>query len=198
MTRKDCTFFKNSGAFRRWLARHHGREPELWVGFYKKDSGLGGLTYKEALDEALCFGWIDGVRKSIDTESFAQRFTPRTKSSNWSAVNIRRVGELMKEGRMHPAGETVFASRDPRREQQYSYEQATGAARFEPAMEKVFKSNRKAWAFFASQAPWYRRVTTWWVVSAKKPETRDTRLAQLIKDSAAGRRIHQIPASKKA
>jgi uncharacterized protein YdeI (YjbR/CyaY-like superfamily) len=195
MTRDDCTFFKTPAAFRRWLERHHGRARELWVGFYKKDSGLGGITYQEALDEALCFGWIDGVRKSIDAESFGQRFTPRTKRSIWSAVNIRRVGELKKDGRMHEAGLQVFESRDPRRQQLYAYEQASGAAQFDAPLARQFKANRRAWTFFESQAPWYRRVTTWWVVSAKKPETRQKRLAQLIDDSAAGRRIGQLPAS---
>ncbi|HJR45196.1 MAG TPA: YdeI/OmpD-associated family protein [Actinomycetota bacterium] len=182
-------FFRTEAAFRKWLEANHGRKDELWVGFYKKASGKGGLTYKQAVDQALCFGWIDGLAKTIDDNAYRQRFTPRRKTSTWSAINIKRVGELKKLGLMHPAGLKAFQERDPRKTSQYSFE---NAPEFSAAQKKTFKANRKAWEFFQAQPPGYRRTATWWVVSAKKEETRDRRLSTLIEDSAAGRRIAQL------
>jgi len=157
------------------------------VGFYRKDSGKGGITYKQALDEALCFGWIDGVRRRLDEEAYVQRFTPRTAKSYWSAINIARATELKKTGRMHAAGAAAFDRRDKGTAARYSFERQ--AAQLEPGAEEAFRANRKAWEFFQANAPWYRRVAIHWVTSAKKEETRQRRLETLIRDSAAGRRI---------
>jgi len=181
-------FFASGAKFRVWLRKHHRTETELWLGFYKKSAGKKSVTYHEALDEALCFGWIDGVRKSLDAESFVQRWTPRRKGSVWSAVNIRKVAALTAAKRMHPWGQKVFDERDPRKAQLYSFEQRD-AVTFAPAELKQLKANRAAWAFFDALPPGYRRLMTWHVVSAKKPETRARRLAKLIEASAAGRRL---------
>jgi uncharacterized protein YdeI (YjbR/CyaY-like superfamily) len=188
-------FFKTAAGFRRWLEKNH-TQLELWVGFYKKSSEKGGVTYKEALDEALCFGWIDGVRKRFDEESFVQRFTPRKAKSYWSAVNIKRAGELIAGGRMHETGRAVFERRDRDATERYSFERRN--AKLDSATEKQFRANVKAWAFFQSQAPWYRRVVTHWITSAKRPETRQRRLEILIRDSAAGRRINLLAPRKRS
>lgn len=163
---------------------------------YKVGSGKKAVTYKEALDEALCFGWIDGVRKRLDDESYVQRFTPRRPKSYWSTVNTRRAEELRREGRMHPAGLATFERRNREDTQRYSSERAT--ATLDPSHEKMFRANRKAWSYFEAEAPWYRRVAVHWVTSAKKEETRQRRLARLIADSAAGRRFGILPQKKKA
>ena len=190
-------FFRSQAAFRRWLAKHHSEIREFWVGFYRKESGKGGITYPEALDEALCFGWIDGLRKAVDDASYTIRFTPRKADSIWSAVNTRRVEELIKLGRMQKPGLAAFETRDLRKSQQYSYERNN--CRLKAAHEKQFKANPEAWEFFRAQAPWYQRTTTWWIVSAKRQETRLKRLATLIADSEKGRRIGLVdyPKSKR-
>lgn len=187
-----ATFFTTPTAFRRWLEKHHASAAELWLGMYKVGSGKRSVTYKEALDEALCFGWIDGVRKRIDDAAFIQRFTPRTPTSYWSAVNTKRALELQKAGRMHAAGLAAFARRDRARTERYSFERASAA--FAPEDVKRFRANRKAWAYFEAEAPWYRRVVVHWVTSAKKDETRQRRLDRLIADCAAGRRIGSLAA----
>lgn len=181
------TFFRTPDHFRRWLAKNHASVKELWVGFYKKGSGKASITYKEALDEALCFGWIDGVRKRLDEDAYVQRFTPRAPKSYWSAINIARATELKKAGRMHAAGLAAFERRDRQAPNRYSFEREQ--ARLDPAAEETFRANRQAWAFFQADAPWYRRVATHWVTSAKKEETRLRRLQILIREAAAGRRI---------
>jgi uncharacterized protein YdeI (YjbR/CyaY-like superfamily) len=183
----DPVFFKTASHLRRWLERNHDKARELWIGMYRQACGKRGITYRDALDEALCFGWIDGVRKRFDDESYVQRFTPRQAKSYWSAVNTKRAEELRNAGRMHGAGVAAFERRDGEATRRYSFERE--AARLDPAMIREFQKNRKAWAFFEAQAPWYRRVTAHWVTSAKREETRQRRLAALIKDSAAGRRI---------
>jgi len=180
-------FFASKSAFRGWLEQHHGEAGELWVGFYNKKSGLGGITYPEALDEALCFGWIDGLRKAVNASSYTVRFTPRKPDSIWSAVNTRRVAELIKQQRMQQAGLAAFNSRDVEKSKQYSYERSN--CRLDAAHEKRFRAKPKAWKFFCAQATWYRRTTTWWVISAKREETRLKRLTTLINDSEKGRRI---------
>lgn len=180
-------FFKTAAAFRAWLRRHHGSETELWLGMYKKASGKASVTYREALDEALCFGWIDGVRKRLDDEAFVQRFTPRKAKSYWSAVNTRRAQELIEAKRMTPAGRRAFDARDAAATGKYSFERETAA--FAPAQLKQFKGNKAAWKFFEAQPPYYKRVATFFVVSAKKEETRQKRLEKLIAASTAGRRI---------
>jgi uncharacterized protein YdeI (YjbR/CyaY-like superfamily) len=193
----DVRFFRSAAGFRKWLERHHARASEVWIGFYRKDSGRTGISYAEAVDEALCFGWIDGVRRKVDAESYTNRFTPRKPRSNWSAVNIRRVQALTAAGRMAAAGTTAFETRDPRRTQRYSFEQRPQD--LPAAYARRVKSVPGAWAFFSSQPPFYRRVATWWVVSAVKEETRQRRLEALIEASADGRRIGLVTgASRKA
>jgi uncharacterized protein YdeI (YjbR/CyaY-like superfamily) len=189
-------FFPTPGEFRVWLARHHDSARELVVGFHKKDSGKPSITWPESVDEALCYGWIDGVRRRIDDASYSIRFTPRKARSNWSAVNVARVAELTKEGRMQPAGLAAFAARAPERTGIYAYEQR-GSAALDAAQERAFRANRKAWAFWEAQPPGYRKLATWFVVSAKKDETRQKRLARLIEDSAHGRRITELARPKK-
>ena len=180
-------FFKSPLAFRKWLEAHQATSKELWVGFYKKDSGKPSIDWPESVDEALCFGWIDGIRKSIDAESYMIRFTPRKPSSVWSAVNIRNVEKLIKAKRMLPAGMKAFAARKENRSGIYAYEQRSPEL-VEPYVGKL-KRNKAAWEFFQAQPASYRKVMNWWVVSAKQEETRLKRLARLIEESAAGRRM---------
>jgi uncharacterized protein YdeI (YjbR/CyaY-like superfamily) len=191
-------YFATPAKFRAWLEKNHSRETELIVGFYKKSSGTPSMTWPESVDEALCFGWIDGIRRSVDDERYTNRFTPRKAKSNWSAFNIKRATELIREGRMHPAGRKAFEARPKARSGVYSYEQRD-KARLTPAHERRFKARAKAWRFFMGQPPSYRRTAVWWVVSAKKEETRDRRLGRLIEDSAAGRRLPSLttPAARK-
>ena len=190
-------YFASASAFDSWLAKHHDRARELMVGFYKKASGRGGLTYREALDLALAYGWIDGVRKSVDAESFAQRFSPRTARSNWSAVNLRRVQELIAAGAMRPPGMAVYERRSALAKQPARYSYEARPTSFEPAHEQTFRKNRKAWAYFESMPPGYRRTAIWYVVSAAKEETRQRRLATLIEHCAAGRWIEILTGTKK-
>ncbi|HSY52196.1 MAG TPA: YdeI/OmpD-associated family protein [Thermoanaerobaculia bacterium] len=180
-------FFETPAAFRNWLEKNHSSASELLVGFHKRDSGKPSLTWPESVDQALCFGWIDGVRKRIDDVSYSIRFTPRKSASNWSAINIARVAELTKLGLMRPAGLRAFEQRREDESAIYAYENAVRT--IEPADEKKFRANRKAWQFFNAQAPSYRRVCIFWVTSAKREETRARRLATLIDDSASGRRV---------
>jgi uncharacterized protein YdeI (YjbR/CyaY-like superfamily) len=191
-------FFASPTEWRSWLEKNHAAEIELWVGFYKRDSGRPSITWPEAVDGALCFGWIDGVRKSIDGFSYKIRFTSRKPRSIWSAINIKRAKELSKLGLMHAPGLAAFEKRDGDRSAIYAYEQRQSAA-LPRAFEKQFRANKIAWAFFQSQPPWYRRTSTYWVVSAKKEETRLKRLATLI-DCSAGKRnipsLNRSPASK--
>ena len=174
-------FFRTPAAFRRWLETNHARAKELWVGFWTKPSGKGGITYPEALDEALCIGWIDGLRKRIDADSYRVRFTPRRKDGYWSAVNVRHVARLKAEGRMHPAGLAAFEARTVK-PAEYSYENRP--ANFPPAYLKRLKASTGAFEFFESQPPGYRRTAIWWILSAKKEETRLRRLNALIARSA--------------
>jgi uncharacterized protein YdeI (YjbR/CyaY-like superfamily) len=181
-------FFATASELRDWLEDNHETAKELIVGFYKRASGKPSLTWYELVDEELCFGWIDGVRKGIDDVSYANRITPRKPRSTWSAINIARAKELTRLGRMRPAGLKAFERRTDERSAIYSYEQRK-AARLDPAAERSFRANKKAWAFFHAQPPSYRRAATWWVISAKREETRQRRLATLIADSQAGRII---------
>jgi uncharacterized protein YdeI (YjbR/CyaY-like superfamily) len=188
------TFFKDPAGLRRWLQKHHASERELWIGFHRKASGKGGITYKEALDLALCFGWIDGVRKRFDDTSYVQRFTPRTAKSYWSAVNVKRANELIAAKMMAPPGRAAFDRRDPAASGRYSFERET--AKFDASQLKTFKANRRAWDFFESQPPYYRRIMTFWITSAKREETRAQRLARLMRESAAQRRIEVMTTKK--
>jgi uncharacterized protein YdeI (YjbR/CyaY-like superfamily) len=182
------TFVPTPEAFRRWLERHHETESVLLVGFYKTGSGRPSITWPESVDEALCFGWIDGVRKAIDAESYCIRFTPRKRGSTWSVVNMRKARELIASGRMRPAGLRAFERRDPGTSGTYSFEQRA-AVRLSPEAEALFQANAAAWSFFQSRPPGYRKTATWWVVSAKQEATRMRRLRTLIEDSAAGRKV---------
>jgi uncharacterized protein YdeI (YjbR/CyaY-like superfamily) len=184
-------FFATPAAFRTWLERHHADEDEVLVGFYKTGSGRKSITWPESVDEALCFGWIDGVRRGIDEESYSIRFTPRRKRSIWSAVNIKRAGELIELGRMMPAGLAAFEARTDDRSAVYSHEQRR-AAKLEPEQEQRFRAQTAAWEWFQAQAPSYRRAALHWVTSAKRPETRERRLAALIEDSGAGRTVKPL------
>jgi uncharacterized protein YdeI (YjbR/CyaY-like superfamily) len=184
------TFFRTAAAFRKWLEQNHDQQTGLLVGFYRVDSGKGGLTYREALDEALCFGWIDGLRKRYDEDSYTVRFTPRKPDSIWSVINTNRMSELIKLDRAHESGLRVFEKRDKKKSKRYSYE--VGSCQLAPGFERKFRASPTAWEFYQAQAPWYRRVSCYWVMSAKREETRLRRLASLIDDSAHGRRIKQL------
>jgi uncharacterized protein YdeI (YjbR/CyaY-like superfamily) len=189
-------FFKSSSDFRKWLEANHASAPELWVGFYKKTSGRSSITWPESVDQALCFGWIDGIRKSIDDISYKIRFTPRKSTSVWSTVNVRRALALTNQGLMHPKGLEALEKRKDNRSGIYSYEQRTEAMP-EPYAQKL-RANKAAWDFFQAQVPSYRKVVSWWVVSAKKEETRQKRLDKLIEDSAQGRTIDQYTRLQKS
>jgi uncharacterized protein YdeI (YjbR/CyaY-like superfamily) len=183
---KDAIYFNTPAELRAWLEKHHATAQELWLGLYKKAAGRPTLTWSEIVDEALCFGWIDGKVQRIDELRYRQRLTPRRPGSNWSAVNIAKVAELRKQGRMTPAGEAAFAARRKERSG-LSYEQRH-EARFDADHEAEFRANEAAWAWFEEQSKSYRAMATFWVVSAKRPETRARRLATLIESSAEGRR----------
>lgn len=189
------TFFRSAASFRAWLARHHGSEKELLVGFHKVATGRRTMTYKEAVDEALTFGWIDGIRRRLDDESYTIRFTPRKPTSIWSAVNIKRVKELKAERRMTAAGLAAYAKRDEERSAIYSYER--GHAELDAEALEIFSKNARALAFYQQQAPWYRRTTAHWVSTAKRPETRARRLRTLIDYSARGERLPMLTPPKK-
>ena len=184
-------FFPTPGEFRSWLEKNHDTEQELFVGFYKRDCGKPSITWPESVDCALSYGWIDGVRNSIDEISYRIRFTPRKAVSTWSAVNVKRVAELTKLGLMRTAGVKAFEARKGDKTGIYSYEQRKNA-KLPAAFEKQFRANKKAWDYFQSQPPWYQRTASYRVISAKQEETRQKRLEQLIKDSAAGRRIKEL------
>jgi len=179
--------FNSAADFRRWLERHHATARELQVGFYKKASGRGGLAYKEAVDEALCFGWIDGIVRKLDAHSYTLRFTPRKPGSSWSNVNVRNVARLSAAGRMSAAGLAAFAARTAERTGVASYEKRP--QKLPAAYEKEFRTNRQAWTFFTAQAPWYQRLIIHKIVSAKQETTRLRWLDRAIVESAAGRRI---------
>ncbi|MEC9372193.1 MAG: YdeI/OmpD-associated family protein [Planctomycetota bacterium] len=187
---KQPIFFESPKEFRAWLRRNHRRETELFVGYHKKHTGAPSMTWPESVEEALCYGWIDGVRKTIDGDRYMIRFTPRRPDSVWSATNIRLMEKLEDAGRMTAAGRRIFEARREERSAIYSFEQEK--VRFDESQEKRFRRNRKAWRFFEEQPPGYRRKATWWVVSAKRQDTRDRRLAALIECSAAGERIPQL------
>lgn len=188
-------FFKSPADFRKWFETHHESETELWVGFYKKDSGKPSITWPQSVDQALCFGWIDGIRKSIDEISYMIRFTPRRPRSIWSNVNIKRSGELIEQGLMQPAGLKAFAARQEYRSGIYTYEQRSPEMPAQYASK--LKKNLAAWKFFQSQLPGYRKAMNWYILSAKKEETRLKRLDNLIKYSAQGVKIPQFLTLKK-
>jgi uncharacterized protein YdeI (YjbR/CyaY-like superfamily) len=188
------TFFRTPLAFRQWLERHHASADALVVGFYKKDCGKPTMTWPQSVDEALCFGWIDGIRKSVDAVSYTIRFTPRKSGSVWSNVNMKRGAVLIERGLMRPAGLKAFEARKENRSGIYSYEQRT--ANLEPPYERLLKKDRRARDHFYSQAPSYRKAIGWWILSAKKEETRVKRMEKLIAYSARGERLPEFLSRK--
>jgi uncharacterized protein YdeI (YjbR/CyaY-like superfamily) len=180
-------FFRTPADFRRWLEKNRATSTELWVGFYKKDSGEPSITWPESVDQALCFGWIDGIRKRVDGISYQIRFTPRRRGSIWSAINIKRAKELVRQKQMRPRGLKAFDARTENKSGIYSYEQRS-VGLSEPYAQ-LLKKNKAAWTFFEKQPPSYRKMIGWWIVSAKKEETRMARLAKLIRESVKGKRL---------
>lgn len=192
--RMNTKFFKTPKQFRQWLAANHTSATELWVGFYKIKSAKPSITWQESVDEALCFGWIDGLRKSLDDESYMIRFTPRKPQSVWSSINIARVKELTQQELMTPAGLAAFQARKENKSGIYSYEQRS-AELPEPYANRL-KSNRQAWDYFHSQSAWYRKSVNWWVMSARRVETQVKRLEILIEYSEKGQTVPQYTRAK--
>lgn len=186
----NVKFFKSHGELKKWFLKNHNKLEELWLGIYKKGSGKQSVTYDEAVNEALCFGWIDGIAKGIDSEKYCQRFTPRKAKSVWSAINIKKVEAMIKSRKMMPAGLKAFKERDKSLTNQYSFEQEK--IKLPAKYEKIFKRSKKAWENFNRMPPGYRRTAAWLVISAKQEATRLRRLEELIKDSEAGRKIKQL------
>lgn len=195
MVERPARFFESAAEYRQWLEQHHADASELWIGFYKKGASKSGITYREAVDQSLCFGWIDGVANGIDEERYCQRYTPRKARSIWSAVNINRAQQLTLEGQMHPSGLAAFEARTPDRVGVYSHEQEEHG--LSPAFEQRFREHVDAWAFFEAQPPSYRKPALWHVMSAKREETRVRRLEKLIEVSAAGQRLPQLVSPSK-
>jgi len=189
------TFFESQAGFHTWLEANHDTASECWVGFYKTGSGKPGITYAQALEEALCFGWIDAVRKGIDETRWTIRFTPRKPGSIWSDVNLKKIAKLQAEGLLKPSGLAAFEGRDLRKTKQYSFENEE--RKLSPAFEKAFRAKKAAWAYFQDQAPSYRRAATFWVMTAKKEETRDTRFAALVESSSKGEWLRHLTPPKK-
>lgn len=190
MSELDALFFEGAADLRAWLEMNHPAGGELWVGYWKKSTGRRGISYQESVDEALCFGWIDGLTRGVDENRYATRFTPRQARSNWSEANVRRVAELGAAGRMTDAGATAFEARRAPIPGAYTYE--TRPPDLPDPYTAVFQRNEGAWQFYAAQRPSYRKSTTWWVVSAKREQTRRRRLEALIAESAAGRLIDEL------
>ncbi|MEM7370555.1 MAG: YdeI/OmpD-associated family protein [Bacteroidota bacterium] len=183
----EPTFFETGAEFRDWLVGHHTSEKELWVGYYKKASGIPSMTWPESVDQALCFGWIDGIRKSVDAVSYKIRFTPRNPKSIWSAVNIKKMALLTQQGLMTPAGLALFDKRIEEKSRIYSHERKT--AKLPPEYSKKIQANLKAWEYFSNMPPGYTKTSVHWVISAKREETRLRRLAVLIESCEQGRKI---------
>lgn len=183
----QATFFATATEFRKWLEKNHKKQTELMVGFYKVGSGKASITWSQSVDQALCFGWIDGVRKSIDEESYCIRFTPRRNNSIWSAINIKKVEELTKAGLMKPEGEKAFSFRTEDKSQIYSHEKEP--AILDSRYEKQFKQHKKAWDFFSKQTPSYKKVMIHWIMSAKQEKTRQARLEKIIQESEQQKRV---------
>ena len=188
-------FFPTQKDMRKWFEKNYKKENELFAGFYKISSGKPSVTWSQSVDEALCFGWIDGIRRSVDEESYCIRFTPRNPKSNWSAVNIKKVEELIKHGLMKPEGLALFNLRQEKKSKVYSYENPT--VTFDKSYKRKFKTNKQAWMFFQSMAPTYQKITTRWVMSAKQEETRLKRLEELMRDCASGKKIKALSYGKK-
>ena len=197
MTPKDIRFFSSPSAFGRWLEKNHAKKDELWLGYHRKATGRPSLTWSESVDEALCWGWIDGIRKSVDGSRFTARFTPRRPGSIWSQINIRKARALTASGRMRPAGLAAFRARRADRSGVYSFEQRK-SPKLSPEYERLFRRNRPAWEFYRTRTDAYRRLTSHWVISAKKEETRLRRLDILIARSEAQLPIPGLPSAPAA
>jgi uncharacterized protein YdeI (YjbR/CyaY-like superfamily) len=195
MLKERCAFFPTQKHFRKWFEKNHKKKKELLAGFYKVSSGKPSVTWSQSVDEALCFGWIDGIRKSIDEESYCIRFTPRNPKSNWSAINIQKVEELTKLGLMKPEGLKAFSYRKEEKSKIYSYENHTVG--LDKKFIVLFKKNKKAWMFYQSSTPSYIKITTRWIMSAKQESTRIKRLNELINDCAEGKKIKAMNYGKK-
>ena len=195
MTDSDPTFFPTPEDFRTWLHTHHKTQTELWVGFYKKATGIATITWSESVDQALCYGWIDGIRKKVDDKSYKIRFTPRRVNSHWSAVNLAKMKELEKKGLLQAAGIAIFEKRKVAKEKRYSYEE-NNITELSPVFIKELKTNEKAWAFYDNLAPSDKKATIHWVMSAKKEETRLRRFKTLVESSEQGLKIPPIRRSK--
>lgn len=182
-----ATFFKTQDEFRKWLESHHEKETELIVGFYKVDSGKPSMNWSQSVDQALCFGWIDGVRKSIDKESYSIRFTPRRSTSNWSAININKIEKLTNAGLMKPAGLKAFSLKKENKSEIYSYE--NGSVFLDSNYEKQFREDKTAWDFFMKQAPSYKKAIIRWIMGAMQEKTRQSRLKKTIKESREQKRV---------
>ena len=183
-------FFKNPASLRSWFEKNHENAKELWIGYYKKSSGKESMTWMESVEVAICFGWIDGIRVSVDEDSYANRFTPRKHKSSWSLRNIKTANKLVAEGKMHPAGMKAFQRRSEQNSEVYSFEQQKIALSDE--FEQLFMKNIRAWTFYTSQPPSYRRTSAYWIMSAKQEKTRLKRLNDLIIDSENGRKIKPL------
>ena len=186
-TKVKATFFESQDEFRQWMESHHEKETELIVGFYKVDSGKPSMNWSQSVDQALCFGWIDGIRKSIDKESYSIRFTPRRSTSNWSAININKMEELTKAGLMKPAGLKAFSLRKENKSVIYTH--GNGTVFLDSNYEKQFRENKIAWDFFKKQAPSYQKAIMRWILSAKQEKTRQSRLEKTIKESGKQKRV---------
>jgi uncharacterized protein YdeI (YjbR/CyaY-like superfamily) len=186
----EAEYFSSQAEFRKWLVHHHAAATGHWVGFYKTSTKRKGISYKEAVDEALCFGWIDAVRKSVDEDRYRIRFTPRRSRSIWSQVNLNRFEELRALGKVEPSGLAAFEGRDPKMAKKYSFENEE--LNFDEATEAQFRSNKDAWSFWERQPRSYQRTAKWWALSAKREETRAKRVAALIADSAEGKRLAHL------
>lgn len=180
-------FFKSPQEFRKWLETHHKQESEVLVGYYKVKTGKPSMTWSESVDQAICFGWIDGIRRSLGPESYSIRFTPRRKNSNWSAVNIKKVKDLTAAGLMREAGQKAYELWTEKKSNVYSYEKTPAV--LTPEFERIFKKNTAAWDFFINQAPSYRKGIIHWIMSAKKEETRVSRLTRTINQSEQQKRV---------
>ena len=186
--------FKSPAEFRAWLEKHHATERELWVGYYKKSTGRPSMTWPESVEQALCFGWIDGVRRSVDEDSYTIRFTPRKATSIWSAINLRKVKELVESGHMRPAGLAIYEAR--RDKEHTGYSMAALTTELDPKYAKLMRKNAAAWKFYQAQPPGYRKMVTHWVTSAKQEATRMARLEILMTHSARGERIPRLTRKK--
>ena len=196
MEPRDVRIFESATEFRAWLDEHHATAADLWIGYYKKGVPKSSMSYREAVEEALCYGWIDGIGKRIDDEVHTNRFTPRRRTSIWSAVNIAKVAQLRADGRMHPAGIRAFEERDRRKDAIYAYENAP--QEYPRDWQARFEADATAWAYWQSRTPSYRRTVTYWVMSAKQEATRERRFATLMADCAAGHPIKPMRYGREA